>query len=160
MGFDGGVGDACGGAEDVRIGPGCGFDIWLGFGHGFGCPLLDGLRLGVGGGSLQGRLHLLRRGRRLPQPAVQLVDGAADGDELTADVGEVSGGGVVGAGEGVAGDGPDLGEAAGDGVGGVLPGLVDGVLLVGDLLLDGGEVSGEVDELLKRCPVNDLRHAG
>ncbi|MGJ3558650.1 hypothetical protein ACR6C2_05320 [Streptomyces sp. INA 01156] len=83
---------------------------------------------------------------------VELADGATDGDELTADTGERPGDDVVGTGDPVTGDGPDLGETTGDGDGGVLPDLIDDVLLVGDLLLDGGEVGGEFAELFDDLP--------
>jgi hypothetical protein len=78
---------------------------------------------------------------------VEARDGAAERDELPADVGERPCGDLVGAGESVAGDGPDFGEAGGDGGRGVLADLVDGVLLVGELLLERCEVGYGLREL-------------
>jgi hypothetical protein len=90
-----------------------------------------------------------------------LRDGSAECNEFAADADEGSAGDFVGAGEGVTGDCPHLGEAAGHGGGGVLADLVDGVLLVSDLLLDGGEVGGElselVDDLLKLSSVSTAK---
>ncbi|MFH8805549.1 hypothetical protein ACH4F6_39445 [Streptomyces sp. NPDC017936] len=143
VGVESGGGDARGGTEDLEV---LLVRLLLDPGYGLGRFGVDG-RFGlVVFGWTWGRGELgFRRGRfgrrccggaELP---LEVGDAAADGYELTADVRDGAGDDLVGAGDGFAGDGSDLGEAGVDGGGGVLPDLVDGVLLAGDLLLDGGE---------------------